>query len=355
LVPFPETSGASRQSAAPQTASTSAPDVELIPASRSDGSSARGSMMPSSNMRVYSALLSGVAGYVDAAGFISLLGLFPAHLTGELVGEAIAIATGQAAGRLHLWVLPVFIGSVVLATLVARVCRRHGREARAGLLLLVALALASFAASDALAWLLHEGRLPLLVRGGFAVAAMGFQSALMRESLTGSCPTTVMTGNITQVVIDVIDHVIDGLLPSTRAKKPAPGRLTSLAGALLVFTLSAALGAWLTHRFGSISVTLPAVLTAVLAVQAWQQDIARRMPAIPGPAAVPHFEDDAPWCELFDQEAEQGADQNRRASESSAVGAVPAAHCGSEARLKPAVSEITELAPKPRVLGGERA
>jgi uncharacterized membrane protein YoaK (UPF0700 family) len=308
-------------------------------------------MMPSSNMRVYSALLSGVAGYVDAAGFVALLGLFPAHLTGELVGEAISLATDQPAGRQHLWVLPVFIGSVVLATLVARISRHHGREARAGLLALVTLALSLFAGSDAVAWLLHEGRLPLLVRGGFAVAAMGFQSALMRESLTGSCPTTVMTGNITQVVIDVIDHVVGELLPSVRPGKPARVRLRSVASALLVFTLSAGLGAWLTRHVGSISVALPALLTALLAVQAWREDLARRMPAIPAAAAVPEFDDQALWDELFDRGLPEQPEQRPR----DGLGVNPRteaahadAHFSSETRLKPAVSEIAELAPKPR-------
>lgn len=260
--------------------------TELAPASRSsvlvELSVARrravyagSSTIERSNLLLHAALLSGVAGYVDAAGFVALFGLFPAHLTGEIVGDAIAISSGHAAGHAHLWAFPVFVGSVTLATIVARALRYYGLKARSGLLALVTLALALFSGSDALAWLLHEGQLPSLVRGGFAVAAMGFQSALMRESLTGSCPTTVMTGNLTQVVIDVVDHVVVRVA-TPLADRKSRVRLTPVASALLVFAASAVLGGWLTRLFGSISVALPTALASWLMVQAWKEDVAQR-------------------------------------------------------------------------------
>lgn len=248
--------------------------------------------MPSASLLVHSTALSAVAGYVDAAGFASLLGIFPAHLTGELVGDALAISSGHPASHTHLWVFPVFVGAVILATLVARLFRHFGLAARSGLLALVMLALGLFSASDALAELCREGHLPILLRGGFAVAAMGFQSALMRESLTGSCPTTVMTGNLTHVVIELVDHAVGKL---TR-RAPLPGaprsRLAPVACALLVFVFSAALGGWLTRLYGSVSVVVPTALTGVLMIRAWREDVKRRAHERRKPESTPNCEGD---------------------------------------------------------------
>ena len=287
LLPSRKAIDAFRQAASvARTAHAVGPRVELSPASRPGRDQpGPGSMMPRSRMRLHSALLSGVAGYVDAAGFASLFGLFPAHLTGELVGDAIAISSGRPSAHAHLWAIPVFVGSIALATLVAHVLRHRGLQARAGLLGLVTLALAFFSTSDALARLFPRGELPLLVRGGFAIAAMGFQSALMRESLTGSCPTTVMTGNLTQVVIDVVDHLVLKACRPTDHEQVCRLRLTPVASALLLFASSAMLGGWLTRLYGSVSVALPTLLTAWLTLQAWRENI--RVPSVLSLALAP--------------------------------------------------------------------
>lgn len=225
-------------------------------------------------MYLHSALLSAVAGYVDAAGFASLIGLFPAHMTGEIVGDAIEFSSGHpGAHPLRLWMLPVFVASVTTATLVARLLRRNGRRALTGLLALVTVALGAFAASDFLSDLLHESaHLHLLLGGGCAVAAMGFQNALMRESLSGSCPTTVMTGNLTHVVIDVVDHLFIKLTrPHKRDRRPR-SRILPVASALIAFIVCAVLGGFMTRFFGSLSVLLPTTLTAWLTFRAWRED-----------------------------------------------------------------------------------
>jgi uncharacterized membrane protein YoaK (UPF0700 family) len=246
-------------------------------------------------------LLSAVAGYVDAAGFASLIGLFPAHLTGELVGDAIAFSSGHPRDhRTHLWMLPVFVGSVVVASLTARILRRNGLRPLAGLLALVTVALALFSVSDELAQLLHVAlRTRMLVGGGCAVAAMGVQNALMRESLKTSCPTTVMTGNLTQVVIDLADRAFAKLLPPSKYDRRPRSRLGPVSAALGAFLICALLGAWLTRMCGSSSVAVPTLMTALMTVWAWREDRVRAAQAAPvaafASARVPSFEPAQVW------------------------------------------------------------
>lgn len=249
-------------------------------------SHAIGSILPGRSMHVHSALLSGVAGYVDAAGFASLIGLFPAHLTGEIVGDALSLSSGHPTEHAtRFWILPVFVCSVVTATLVARILRRSGRRALTGLLALVTAGLFSFSVSDALARMLHESwHLHVLLGGGCAVAAMGFQNALMRESMMGSCPTTVMTGNLTHVVIEIVDQLFAKLAaPHKRDRRPR-GRLWPVAGALCAFVSCAILGGFMARYFGSMSVFLPTVLTASLTYRAWRED--RRQLELLAPAGI---------------------------------------------------------------------
>lgn len=256
-----------------------------------------GSILPGRSMHVHSALLSGVAGYVDAAGFASLIGLFPAHLTGEIVGDALALSSGHATEHAtRLWILPVFVCSVVTATLVARLLRRAGHRALTGLLALVTAGLFLFSVSDGLARILHESwHVHVLLGGGCAVAAMGFQNALMRESMMGSCPTTVMTGNLTHVVVEIVDQLFLRLArPHKRDRRPR-GRLLPVASALFAFISCAVLGGFLVRYFGSMSVLLPTVLTATLTYRAWREDqrqlaLLNPTPNSMSPAPLPRFD-----------------------------------------------------------------
>jgi len=254
------------------------------------------SLLPSASVHLHSVLLSGVAGYVDAAGFASLFGLFPAHITGELVGDAIAFSSAHPGEHAtHFWMLPVFVGSVIVAAFAARVLRRSGQRPLAGLLALITIALALFSLSEPLARAFHESaRFTMLASGGCAVAAMGFQNALMRESLITSCPTTVMTGNLTLVIIDLADRVFCKLMrPNPRDRRPR-SRLGPVALALIAFLICAVLGGLLTRTCGSLSVALPTLITGFLAYGAWREDrareAARSVASCLGPARLPNFE-----------------------------------------------------------------
>ncbi|HEY6078400.1 MAG TPA: YoaK family protein [Polyangiaceae bacterium] len=246
--------------------------------------------------KLRAAVLSGVAGYIDAAGLVSVVALFPAHITGELVSEAVALSTGHhEAGPSRLWMLPVFIAAVAVAALMARLQRERGRPALPLLLLLVALGLGFFAASGVLTLLYPELPPALFSRvgSGCAVAAMGFQNALMREALSGSAPTTFMTGNLTQLVIELVEHLFALSRPvgvwSDVQRSVSRSRMRTAAIALTCFLGSAAAGAWLTRAVGALSAILPSALVAWLSWQAFRERPARAVisvPAAPNPIGM---------------------------------------------------------------------
>jgi uncharacterized membrane protein YoaK (UPF0700 family) len=207
------------------------------------------------------AVLSAVAGFVDAAGFLALFGLFTAHLTGELVTGGLALADGsRVAGRLVM--IPIFILSVAVTALVTRVGQRGRASVPLGLSLLTA-ALAMFCVAGVVLrpYVERPDGWPVLLIGATGVAAMGVQNALMRHALAGLTPTTIMTGNLTQVTMDLVELLApDGEF----ARQAALRRLAKFGVPLVAFLVGTTIGAWLTMRFGLGSILLPTVAVAWL-------------------------------------------------------------------------------------------
>ncbi|MFF8801632.1 MULTISPECIES: YoaK family protein [unclassified Methylobacterium] len=183
------------------------------------------------------AALAFVAGFVDAAAFIALTGLFTAHVTGNFVligAELVASSTGVLAKVLAL---PVFMGAVAWARILALLLERQGADPLPWLLALEAALLAGFGLCGTL-WspLDAPDGAPALVVGMLAVAAMGVQNAIGRLSLGHLAPTTVMTVSVSQAVIDAMDLVLktSGNAAPTRARllRVLPAIATFAAGAL---------------------------------------------------------------------------------------------------------------------------
>jgi uncharacterized membrane protein YoaK (UPF0700 family) len=209
------------------------------------------------------ALLSFVAAFVDTACFIGLFGLFTAHVTGNFVLIGAALVSGDGAILAKLLALPVFVVAVGATALADRWLHARGRPALAPLLTVQALTLA--------AALLAVSTLPTpqaahdagaLAAGLLAVAAMGVQNALIRLELPALPPSTVMTGNLTQFVIDAVSARPAG----SPGADPATGqRLRHLAPGLLAFTLGAAAAALCIAGLGLLALALPTLLCGVLA------------------------------------------------------------------------------------------
>lgn len=185
-----------------------------------------------------SALLALAAAYVDTCGFIGLFGLFTAHVTGNfvLIGGELVSRHGDVITKLAA--LPVFVLSVVLTAQAEVMLQRRGARATAWLLgaeaLLIAAAGAAYVALGSPA---HADDRPVIAIGFLLIGAMGVQNALMRTSLAGPVQTTVMTGNVTQMAIDLLS------VATGRADAPVRARLTRSWPAVVAFAVGSALGA----------------------------------------------------------------------------------------------------------------
>ncbi|PFH08609.1 uncharacterized membrane protein YoaK (UPF0700 family) [Collimonas sp. PA-H2] len=150
--------------------------------------------------------LSFLAGYVDTVGFIALFGLFTAHVTGNFVLIGSELANPSHGVLIKLLAFPAFIFAVALTRMVVIWLERGGRAPLFYLLLLQLVFLLGFMLAGYLVEPVTDSRAPLaLLAGMLGAAAMGVQNASSRLLLQHLTPTTVMTGNVTQVIIDLVD------------------------------------------------------------------------------------------------------------------------------------------------------
>lgn len=201
------------------------------------------------------AALGFVAGFVDTLGFVALFGLFTAHVTGNfvLIGASLAQSGGNV--LLKLLVFPAFVAAVVLTRFVVLALERRHRPPLRPLLLLQAVLLAGFAASGWIAAPIHQDHAPwALCAGLLAATAMGVQNAAARLVLTKLTPTTVMTGNVTQLVIDVVDLLRGAADAAVRA------RAVRFVGPIAAFALGAIAGAYGYVGVGFAALLLPIAL-----------------------------------------------------------------------------------------------
>jgi uncharacterized membrane protein YoaK (UPF0700 family) len=192
------------------------------------------------------AALSGVAGYVDAIGFLKLGGFFVSFMSGNSTRLGVGLATGHwEAAVTALSLIALFVAGVVLGALAARWA---GEERRSVVMALEALLLAGAAG---------------LILGGFdkvgvaaMVLAMGAENAVFQRNGDVGVGLTYMTGALVKAGQRIAAALTGG-------DRWAWGPYALLWAGL---TLGGALGAAAYLRFGVLALWGAAVVVGALAL-----------------------------------------------------------------------------------------
>jgi uncharacterized membrane protein YoaK (UPF0700 family) len=189
-------------------------------------------------------VLAFFAGAVDTRTFLSLSGLFAAHVTGNLVilGATLVLHHPQGVWS-KVFALPAFAISVWVVSVTVDVLRQR-RSDMPRLLLGAELALLCVG----LAWFVAFGPFPdpdspRALPGGM-VAAMAVQNALNVIALANAPPTTAMTSNMTRLLVDLAKLMVGRNLASEeRARlRQQSAQLAAAGSAFLLGCAAATLG-----------------------------------------------------------------------------------------------------------------
>lgn len=198
--------------------------------------------------RLLPTMLSGAAGMVDVIGFLTL-GLFTAHVTGNLVVIAALLVRGGPPDIAQVLAVPVFMAAVAAVWLIAKASKRRG-PALAKLLLVVHFLLLICVLIFSVVYnpAVNPHGLMATIAAMLAVSAMACQFALLRLAVPGAPSTAVMTGNLTSGVLSLLDTfsrgepLIDGARERLKKTVELVGGFCSgcVVGAVAV----SCLGAW---------------------------------------------------------------------------------------------------------------
>jgi uncharacterized membrane protein YoaK (UPF0700 family) len=209
--------------------------------------------------RLQGVAMSFLAGYVDTLGFAALFGLFTAHVTGNFILLALSLAEPEhSSPPLKLLAFPAFIFGVAAARLLVAGCERRGLPANKPAYALQLVLLLGFMVCGMLAEPLGTTASGMAIAAGMSgAAAMGAHSATSKLLLTHLAPTSMMTGNVTQLVIDTVDRL------RGTADAGAAARCAKFFWTVLAFALGCGAAAFAYLAVGFAALAVPVVILGV--------------------------------------------------------------------------------------------
>jgi uncharacterized membrane protein YoaK (UPF0700 family) len=210
-------------------------------------------------------VLSFNGGYVDTVGYLSLQGLFTAHVTGNFVTIGAALVFGTSGVVAKLLALPVFCMVIIATRLVSFNLPTRWPVLETMLNLKLLLLLVAAVLAIAMGPFADGDGAPAIIVGMTLVSAMAIQNAAHRIHMGAAPPTTLMTGTTTQIMIDIADMIRGVPGASGDATK---SRLRRMCVAVASFAAGAAVGALLFHAIGSWCFALPPVVAFLARITA---------------------------------------------------------------------------------------
>jgi len=196
---------------------------------------------------------------VDLIGFLSL-GIFTAHITGNIVVIGALIVRHNRVNAAQVLAIPVFILAVAATWLIAKATGRSGTGLMRLLLLVQFLLITCVLIFSVINRPSADPHgLMAMIAAMIAVTAMGCQFALLRLTLPVAPSTAVMTGNLTNAVLALVDS-------SSRNQPLMESDSRRLRGALhllIGFFVGCVVAAAAVTYLGDWAWSLPAALAAV--------------------------------------------------------------------------------------------
>jgi uncharacterized membrane protein YoaK (UPF0700 family) len=216
-------------------------------------------------MKYRGILLAFIAGAIDTFSFLSLSGLFAAHVTGNFVLLGATLVLGHPAG---VWSKVLAVPLFAVGVWAASVGTAALQRAQRGLLpwLLGAefvLLSAAFGVAMALGPFVNADSPPALLLGLLLILAMGMQAALGQLTAPQEPPTTVMTTTLTRLVVD-LSTLASGVFASGAERERTRQAAVRLAEQCAAFLAGCAISAGGHVLIGLWSLALPTCAVAVL-------------------------------------------------------------------------------------------
>ncbi len=184
-----------------------------------------------------SVLLTAVGGAIDTIGFIGLLGFFTNHVTGNLVSAGSAIVKDDKGLWIDLAVLPVFIITVMITKRVIDVVSSERPVLSYLLFAEVAFLIAFMAAALYFAPFADPGALSLAFTGFLGLIAFAIRNTAGKTVMGKMRPTLLMTGNTTQLGIDLSDYVFNRSSCNMESLKHSLAFVLSFVGGAFLGTI----------------------------------------------------------------------------------------------------------------------